>query len=225
MSHTNSTTNYSLPQFIATDQPGWMSDVNSAMQTIDTAVKAVSDAGVTNAGDIATINTTLSANLPTTGSVGQVLTKTATGATYQNIPVDLAFDVNSNDAIANSTVTTKVNTIDSEIVGVQTDLAGLGSARAATVTGSGITGSCTYAQVGKLVVGSFTINSTGNIAANTVVITGLPHSTVNNELVEANNNNNATTVRMYLDTNGRITVPAAISGAASLRGGFAFIAS
>lgn len=39
MSHTNSTTNFGLPQFITTDKPAWLTDVNVAYQAIDTAMK------------------------------------------------------------------------------------------------------------------------------------------------------------------------------------------
>lgn len=38
MSHTNSTTNYSLPQFITTDKPAWLTDVNNAYAAIDTGM-------------------------------------------------------------------------------------------------------------------------------------------------------------------------------------------
>lgn len=38
MSHTNSTTNYSLPQFVTTDKPAWLTDVNNAYSAIDTGM-------------------------------------------------------------------------------------------------------------------------------------------------------------------------------------------
>lgn len=38
MSHTNSTTNYSLPQFVTTDKPAWLTDVNNAYTAIDTGI-------------------------------------------------------------------------------------------------------------------------------------------------------------------------------------------
>lgn len=38
MSHTNKTTHYDLPQFIGTDKPGWLTDVNQAYQDIDEAI-------------------------------------------------------------------------------------------------------------------------------------------------------------------------------------------
>lgn len=47
MSHTNSTTNYNLPQFITTDKPFWLTDVNQAYSAIDTAMKNNADAAAT----------------------------------------------------------------------------------------------------------------------------------------------------------------------------------
>lgn len=60
MSHTNSTTNYNLPQFLTTDKPAWLTDVNNAYLAIDTAMKNNADAAstadtkATNAGTAAT---------------------------------------------------------------------------------------------------------------------------------------------------------------------------
>ena len=41
MSHTNETTNYKLPQFVDTDQPTWLGDINGAMETIDTNMSGI----------------------------------------------------------------------------------------------------------------------------------------------------------------------------------------
>lgn len=38
MGHTNSTTNYSLPQFVTTDKPAWLTDINNAFTAIDTGM-------------------------------------------------------------------------------------------------------------------------------------------------------------------------------------------
>ena len=38
MSHTNSTTNYSLPQFVTSDKPAWLTDINNAFSAIDTGM-------------------------------------------------------------------------------------------------------------------------------------------------------------------------------------------
>lgn len=40
MAHTNSTPNYNLPQFLGTDKPAWLTDINNAMSVIDTAIAA-----------------------------------------------------------------------------------------------------------------------------------------------------------------------------------------
>lgn len=44
MAHTNATTHYSLPQFLSTDKPAWLTDVNPAYQAIDTAIYNAKDA-------------------------------------------------------------------------------------------------------------------------------------------------------------------------------------
>lgn len=43
MASTNKTPNYQLSQFIATDKPAWLTDVNGDMSKIDTAIKGVAD--------------------------------------------------------------------------------------------------------------------------------------------------------------------------------------
>lgn len=53
MAHTNSTTNYNLPQFLPTDKPAWLVDVNPAYAAIDAAIKNVS-----NAADAAQLDAT-----------------------------------------------------------------------------------------------------------------------------------------------------------------------
>ena len=52
MGHTNITPNYSLPQFIDSDKPAWLDDINQAYSAIDTALKANADAITQTAGDI-----------------------------------------------------------------------------------------------------------------------------------------------------------------------------
>ena len=54
MSHTNSTTHYSLPQFVTTDKPAWLTDVNNAYQAIDAGIYAAqtkADTAYTDAGN------------------------------------------------------------------------------------------------------------------------------------------------------------------------------
>lgn len=68
MSHTNSTTNYNLPQFVGTDKPAWLTDINGAFSATDTAIKAAKDVADTAAGDATTANNSIGtlSNLNTT---------------------------------------------------------------------------------------------------------------------------------------------------------------
>lgn len=45
--HTNSTTNYGYPQFIGTDKPGWLTDINGAFNDIDEDIKTAQTAADT----------------------------------------------------------------------------------------------------------------------------------------------------------------------------------
>ena len=61
MSHTNSTTNYGLPQFLTGDKPAWLTDVNNAYADIDGAIYAAqskADTAFTDAGNAQTDATT-----------------------------------------------------------------------------------------------------------------------------------------------------------------------
>ncbi len=92
MSHTNSTTNYNLPQFVGTDQPAWLTDINGAFSGIDTAIKNASDAATTAGTDATTANTSIGtlSSLTTTektnlvGAVNEVNTAAGTAQTTAN---------------------------------------------------------------------------------------------------------------------------------------------
>lgn len=75
MSSTNRTTNYNLPQFISSDVPTWLVDVNGAMSAIDTAMKANAD----SAGAAASAAATADAKAETAaGNIQQTNTALAT---------------------------------------------------------------------------------------------------------------------------------------------------
>ena len=83
MSHTNTTANYNLPQFTGTDKPSWFTDVNGAMTSIDTQMKANADANTTTAGDLTTLTgrvTTAEGNIATQGSTLQTVSTVASSA-------------------------------------------------------------------------------------------------------------------------------------------------
>ena len=86
MGATNHTPNYNLPQFLGTDKPAWLTDINGAFSDIDTAIKnaaddassAVSTAGSASsaaAGAVNSVNTLDGQiNTPGTGLAAQVST-------------------------------------------------------------------------------------------------------------------------------------------------------
>ena len=55
MSHTNSTPNYGLPEFLSSDKPAWMADINVAFSDIDTAMKNNADSASAANTDIGTL--------------------------------------------------------------------------------------------------------------------------------------------------------------------------
>ena len=66
---TNSTANYGLPKFIATDKPAWLVDWNNTMDELDRVIKAVSDAG-----DNTALQNALDALSDTVDGIGDRLT-------------------------------------------------------------------------------------------------------------------------------------------------------
>lgn len=103
MSHTNSTANYNLPQFIGSDKPAWLGDINPAMSAIDTALKNASD-NASTASTASTANTT---------AIGDLSTLTTTSKT------NLVGAINEIDSDL-GTVTTQVGTNTGDISGLDT---------------------------------------------------------------------------------------------------------
>lgn len=90
MSHTNSTTNYSLPQFVTSDKPAWLTDVNNAFSAIDTGMynaqskanSAQSDAtqALSDASEASTAAS--AADSKAVGALASIATTFDTTATY-----------------------------------------------------------------------------------------------------------------------------------------------
>lgn len=70
MAHSNSTTNYHLPQFATTDKPAWLTDINGAFSTIDTAIKTAKDTADTAAETATTASTTATSAASAATSAG-----------------------------------------------------------------------------------------------------------------------------------------------------------
>ena len=103
MSHTNSTPNYNLPQFVGTDKPTWLNDVNGAFSSIDTQMKANADSATTanttastaqNAiGTLSELNTTAKTDL--VNALNEVNTKVGTAQETANTAIGSANKVSS----------------------------------------------------------------------------------------------------------------------------------
>lgn len=80
MSHTNSTTNYGLPQFLTSDKPAWLTDINNAFSDIDTAVynaqtkanTAYTDAGNAQLDATTAINNAAAADAKGSGAIASI---------------------------------------------------------------------------------------------------------------------------------------------------------
>lgn len=101
--HTNSTQNYNLPQFIGSDKPTWLGDVNTAMSTIDTAIG-------TNASNISSLGTRVTS---TEGVASQASTDVASLRGTVNTLSDDVTTVTTTANNAQSTATSALNTANS----------------------------------------------------------------------------------------------------------------
>lgn len=132
MGHTNSTPNIGLPQFIGTDKPTWLGDVNGAMSAIDTKVGSIdaaiatTDAKADNAvADAAGAVTTATNAVTTAGNASTTATQannlatqaltvannTADLCTNQIVP-DVAANTAAIGTLADLTTTAKDNIVD-----------------------------------------------------------------------------------------------------------------
>jgi hypothetical protein len=127
--HTNSTENYELPQFVGTDKPTWLGDINTAMSTIDTAVgtnasnitslgtRVTSAEGIASqastdvAGLTSTVNT-LSGNVTTATTTANNAQSTATSALNTANTANGKADTN---ASAITSLDTRMNTAEANI--------------------------------------------------------------------------------------------------------------
>ena len=74
MGHTNQTANYNLPQFVGTDKPSWLGDINDAFAAIDTAIAAASSEASTADGKADALTTTVSGHTTQIGTLQNTVT-------------------------------------------------------------------------------------------------------------------------------------------------------
>lgn len=74
MGHTNQTANYNLPQFVGTDKPSWLGDINDAFAAIDTAIAAAASEASTADGKADALTTTVSGHTTQIGVLNNTVT-------------------------------------------------------------------------------------------------------------------------------------------------------
>lgn len=113
MSHTNSTSNYSLPQFVGSDTPAWLTDVNGAMSAIDTQMKANADSASTAGTNATTANTNIGtlSNLNTTSKTNLVSAVNEVNTNLGTVS-GVASGASSSATQANNAITALTNYLD-----------------------------------------------------------------------------------------------------------------
>lgn len=74
MGHTNQTANYNLPQFVGTDKPSWLGDINDAFAAIDSAIAAAATEATTADGKADALTTTVSGHTTQIGVLQNTVT-------------------------------------------------------------------------------------------------------------------------------------------------------
>ena len=166
MSHTNSTANLSLPQFIGTDKPTWLSDVNGAFAAIDSyagsndAALAITDGKADTAIADASNAVTTAGNAATTAG-NAAATATAANTVAGNA-LTVANGINSKVGVLTDLTTTDKSTVVNAINEVNGKDAG---DIAYDNTGSGLTATNVQAAIDEVAqggggVGTWTLVST-----------------------------------------------------------------
>lgn len=102
MSFTNKTPNYNLPQWLGTDKPSWLVDVNGAFSSIDTAIKNAADSG-------SGADATAKAALETAQAAQETASEALTQADGANTKADNANTTAGNAQTAAGTALTNSN--------------------------------------------------------------------------------------------------------------------
>lgn len=117
MSHTNNTTHYSLPQFIGTDTPAWLTDVNSAMSDIDAAIYAREQAIAGNANDISSLDGRLDTAEANITSLNNDINTPGTGILARLSADETAIGNNTGNI---STNTSNISALNTAVSAIQT---------------------------------------------------------------------------------------------------------
>ena len=105
MSHTNSTSHYSLPQFVGTDIPTWLGDFNSAMTAIDNGINSAATTAGSASTDAAAAQAAATSAINSAASASQAASDAAAAVTAEKERAEAA-EKNLADSMKSTTVTT-----------------------------------------------------------------------------------------------------------------------
>lgn len=117
MGHTNSTVNYNLPQFVGTDKPSWLGDVNGAFLAIDTAIAAAKTEADSAAGGVASLQNTVGSHTTQIGTLTD--TVTAQGGTLNSVTALIG---NGTPTTTDQTIIGAINEINAKIETYSTEI-------------------------------------------------------------------------------------------------------
>ena len=110
MGHTNSTANYNLPQFVGTDKPSWLGDINNAFSAIDTAIANAASTATTADGKADALGTTVSGHTTQIGTLSN--TVTSQGNTLNTVTALIG---NGTPTTTDQTIIGAINEINAKI--------------------------------------------------------------------------------------------------------------
>lgn len=178
--HTNQTTHYELPQFIGTDKPQWLTDINQAFSGIDSAIYDADAKGVqanNNIGTMSNLDTDVKSTL--VSAINEVNTNADNNATNIGNMSNLTPSANNNLVEA-------INEVDSH---ADTNATNIGTmANLETTNKNNLVGAINE------ILGYFNLNETDIITDNDVTVTG---GAMDSGTVKTAINNNGTLAKVY----------------------------
>lgn len=205
MSHSNTTANYGLPQFITTDKPAWLTDVNVAYNAIDIAMKNNADAASAAQGDAsqalldasAAGTTASTADSKGSGAIASIADTFSTTDTYEvgdlvmynNLLYKCTVDISVPGPWTGSanwtreTVEGRINTLQTQVDGNTSDISDINTALAGKASKSVDLGNLKIKNVGI----TFTFNNSAQSnAENLVSASGIALEKIRNVVVYSN---------------------------------------
>lgn len=117
MGHTNATPNYNLPQFLGSDKPAWLTDINNAMSAIDTAIAAAKAAADNAGGAAAALSETVAGHTTQLTTLGNTVTTQGTTIVSQGNAINTISELigNGTPTTTDKTLIGAINELNGEI--------------------------------------------------------------------------------------------------------------